>query len=59
MLAEGIAILQKYIRQQSDSVPEQVLAWTEFEDEARNNALGLWFQGNAAGALEEEDDYQK
>ena len=42
MLAEGIAILQKYIRQQSDSVPEQVLAWTEFEDEARKNALGLW-----------------
>ena len=42
MLAEGIAILQKYIRQQSDSVPEHDLAWTEFEDEARNNALGLW-----------------
>ena len=42
MLAEGLAILQKYIRKQSDSVPEQVLAWTEFEDEARNNALGLW-----------------
>lgn len=42
MLAEGLAILQKYIKQQSDSVPEQVLAWTEFEDEARNGALGLW-----------------
>lgn len=42
MLAEGLAILQKYIRQQSDSVPEQVLAWTEFEDEARNGSLGLW-----------------
>ena len=38
MLAEGLAILAKYVKQQSDTVPEQILAWTEFEDEARNNA---------------------
>jgi len=55
MLAEGLAILPKYIKQDPDSVPEQILAWQEFEDEARNAATGLWQHGNAAGALEEDD----
>ena len=55
MLAEGLAVLQKYVKQQTDSVPEQVLTWTEFEEEARNNSSGLWQHGNAAGALEEDD----
>lgn len=57
MLAEGLAILQKYVKQGADSVPEQVQAWTEFEEEARTNATGLWQHGNAAGALEDEDEY--
>ena len=36
-------------------MPEQVLAWGEFEDEARSNSSGLWQHGNAAGALDEDD----
>ena len=38
MVAEGLAILEKYVSQSQDGeVPESVQSWTEFEDEARNN----------------------
>lgn len=58
MLAEGLAVLEKYVSQRSEvEVPEQVVAWTEYEDEARNNMTGLWQHGNAHGALDDDEDY--
>ena len=58
MVAEGLAVLQSYITQNADSdAPEQVVAWSEFEEEARTNSVGLWQHGNAAGALEDDEDY--
>ena len=43
MLAEGLAVLEQYIKQMADAdVPEQVASWTEFEDEARDGSTGLW-----------------
>ena len=58
MLAEGLAVLEKYVLQSQDGeVPESVQSWSEFEDEARNNSTGLWQHGNAAGALEDDEDY--
>ena len=55
MLAEGLAVLEKYVTQQPETVPEQVQAWSEFEDEARSNTVGLWQHGNAAGVLDDEE----
>lgn len=55
MLAEGIAILDMSIPEAD--VPEQVNVWKEFEDEARQNSAGLWQHGNAAGALDDDEDY--
>lgn len=57
MLAEGLAILEKYVQQsrQNSDVPEQVQAWLEFQDEARSDSLGLWKHGNAHAAIDEDE----
>ena len=56
MVAEGLAVLEKYITDGQDSdVPEQVAGWVEFQDDARNNGTGLWQFGNAHGAIEEDE----
>ena len=57
MLAEGLGMLQKYVTQGDADVPEQVTAWTEFQNEARDGSVGLWQHGNAEGALDGDDDY--
>ena len=54
-LAEGFAVLEKWVRQARDEIPEQVAGWTEFEDEARNSSAGLWRNGDASGVLSDED----
>ena len=56
MLAEGLAALEKYVQQSANSdLPEQVLAWLEFQDEARQGSAGLWQYGNAHGALDDDE----
>jgi hypothetical protein len=55
MLAEGLAVIDKSIAEAD--VPESVSTWSEFEDEARQSSKGLWVHGNAAGALDDEEDY--
>jgi len=55
MLAEGLAVMDKSIPE--TDVPESVIVWSEFEDEARQRSKGLWVHGNAAGALDDEEDY--
>jgi len=57
MLSEGLTVLEKYVSESSDDLPEQVAAWAEFENEARANTRGLWQHGNANGLLDEEEDY--
>ena len=57
LLAEGLAILEQYIKQSADAdVPEQVTAWTQFEEEARDGSAGLWQHGDAAGILNDDDE---
>jgi len=36
-------------------VPEQVQAWVDFQDEARQSSTGLWQYGNAHGALDDDE----
>ena len=55
MLSEGLAVLEKYVNSSANSdVPEQVQAWLEFQDEARQGGIGLWQYGNAHGALDDD-----
>ena len=53
MLAEGIALLDR-TQTQAEDTPEEVLAWQEYEEEARDNLLGLW--QNEGNALVSDDD---
>ena len=56
MLSEGLAVLEKYVQNSANSdVPEQVQAWLEFQDEARQGGVGLWQYGNAHGALDDDE----
>lgn len=41
MVAEGLATLKNL-----GDAPDDVQAWAEFEDEARQGQLGLWKDGN-------------
>ena len=54
-LAEGIAVLEKWVKSSPNDVPEQVSSWQEFEDEARNSSSGLWRHGDAAGVLDDDE----
>ena len=54
-LAEGIAVLEKWVKSSPNEVPEQVSSWQEFEDEARNSSSGLWRHGDAAGVLDDDE----
>lgn len=57
IVAEGLAILEKYVKQsgRDSDIPEQISTWVEFEDEARSGQIGLWKHGNAAGVLDDDD----
>jgi len=49
MCAEGLAKLGK-----EEDLPEDILDWQAFEEEAKDNSLGIWEYGNAANL---NDDY--
>lgn len=49
MCAEGLAKLRS-----DDDLPEDIQEWQTFEDEAKENSLGIWEYGNAANL---NDDY--
>ena len=47
MLSEGLATLKADVFD-DDQLPEEVMEWKKFEDEAQENQLGLWIDGVAA-----------
>lgn len=55
MIAEGYATLDKDIK--TEDVPEDVQAWSEFQDEAMEKQAGLWKFGNAVVDQDDDDDY--
>jgi len=55
MIAEGYATLDK--ESSTEELPAEVMAWSEFQDEAMEKQAGLWKFGNAVVDQDDDDDY--
>lgn len=47
LLSEGLATMKADVFD-DDQLPEEVMEWKKFEDEAQENQAGLWIDGVAA-----------